>query len=126
VRESDGLALSSRNRYLDAAAREHARRIPEGLSAAHAAFASGERRVSSLVAAVRARVEPVANSIDYVTVADADSVEPFGEGAVVPGNRALVALAVRLGGARLIDNVVLGEDPAPIAGFALRGEGAPA
>jgi pantoate--beta-alanine ligase len=125
VREPDGLALSSRNRYLDAGARERARRIPEGLSAAHAAFVSGERRVSTLLAAVRARLEPVADSIDYVTLADADTVEPIASGGVV-AERALIALAARIGGARLIDNVVLGEDPAPIPDFAQRGEGASA
>lgn len=115
TREADGLAMSSRNRYLSDADRAKALAIPEGLSAAHRAFAAGERRAGALVALVRAKVEPVATSIDYVEAADADSVRLFGGGDVV-ADRALLALAVRIGGTRLIDNVVLGEDPAPIAG----------
>ena len=115
TREADGLAMSSRNRYLSDADRAKALAIPEGLSAAHRAFAAGERRAGALVALVRAKVEPVATSIDYVEAADADSVRLFGGGDVV-ADRTLLALAVRIGGTRLIDNVVLGEDPAPIAG----------
>jgi pantoate--beta-alanine ligase len=117
VREADGLALSSRNRYLDSTARANARRIPEGLSFAHAAFTRGVRRAGDLVRLVRERVEPVSSSIDYVTVANATNAEPFGENENV-GDRAFLAIAVRMGGARLIDNVVLGEDPAPIPDFA--------
>jgi pantoate--beta-alanine ligase len=115
VREADGLAMSSRNRYLSADDRAKARAIPEGLTAAHRAFASGERRAGALVGLVRAKVEPVATSIDYVEAADADSVRLFAPGDAVP-DRALLAVAARIGGTRLIDNVVLGEDPAPIAG----------
>jgi len=58
-------------------------------------------------------VERGADSIDYVDVTDADSLAPFPEGAKVAG-RALVAIACRLGATRLIDNVVLGEDPSPV------------
>jgi pantoate--beta-alanine ligase len=63
--------------------------------------------------ATRAVVEKDADSIDYVDVTDADSLAPFPESARV-GERALVAIACRIGGTRLIDNVVLGEDPSPI------------
>lgn len=115
TREADGLAMSSRNRYLSEADRAKARAIPEGLSAAHRAFAAGERRAGALVGLVRAKVDPVATSIDYVEAADAESVKLFGADETVP-DRALLALAVRIGGTRLIDNVVLGEDPAPITG----------
>lgn len=113
VREADGVALSSRNRYLSPDAREKARAIPEGLSLAARAFAAGERRAAELARLCRERVAPVAESIDYVTVADADSVVPIEAGAST-GERAVLAVAVRLGGARLIDNVVLGEDAAPV------------
>jgi pantoate--beta-alanine ligase len=51
----------------------------------------------------------VARSIDYVDVADADALVPFADDAAVP-ERALVAVACRIGTTRLIDNVVLGED----------------
>lgn len=114
VREPDGLAMSSRNRYLSEADRASARAIPLGLSDAHRAFEAGERRASALVGLVRARVEPVAASVDYVDVADADSLRVFAPDEPVP-DRALIAVAARFGGARLIDNVVLGEDPPPIA-----------
>ncbi len=116
VREPDGLALSSRNRYLDANARQAARTIPEGLSLAVRAFSNGERRVATLTSLVRSRVEPVATSIDYVTVADPERATAL-EGETVTSDRALLATAVHIGGARLIDNVVLGEEHAPISGF---------
>ncbi len=66
-----------------------------------------------LAALARASVAEVATSIDYVDVADPESVRVLAPGERA-GARALLAPAIRLGGARLIDNVVLGEDPAPI------------
>jgi pantoate--beta-alanine ligase len=115
IREPDGLAMSSRNRYLSEADRGRARRIPEALSRAVRAFAEGERRPSELERIARAHVEPAVDSIDYVTVADAESTVPLSDENGIGGSRALLAVAVRVGPARLIDNVVLGEDPAPIA-----------
>lgn len=115
VREPDGLAMSSRNRYLSPSDRDRARAIPRGLSAAYRAFSSGERRAGALVRLAREPVEPVATSIDYVDIADADSLRVFGPDEIV-AERAVIAVAARFSGARLIDNVVLGEDPAPLAG----------
>jgi pantoate--beta-alanine ligase len=115
VREPDGLAMSSRNRYLSAEQRAAARAIPAGLTDAHRAFSRGERGAGALVALVRSLVEPIATSIDYVDIADADTLEVFAPDRLV-GGRAVIALAARLAGARLIDNVVLGEDTAPIQG----------
>jgi pantoate--beta-alanine ligase len=113
VREPDGLALSSRNAYLSPDQRAAALAIPRGLSAATALFARGERDAGVLAAAARESVARIATSIDYVDVADPDNLRVFAPGERT-GERALLALAIRLGGARLIDNVVLGEDPAPI------------
>lgn len=113
MRESDGLALSSRNAYLSPDERQKARAIPEGLSAAVAAFAGGERSVAALISAARSRIERTATSIDYVAVADPVRVAPLADDATVDG-KALLAVAARYGSTRLIDNVVLGEDPAPI------------
>lgn len=113
VREPDGVAMSSRNRYLSEADRAGARAIPLGLTEAHRAFSAGERRAGALVSMVRAKIEPVATSIDYVDIADAASLRVFTADETVP-ERAVIALAARFGGARLIDNVVLGEDPSPI------------
>ncbi len=111
VREASGLAMSSRNAYLSADERHRALSLSRGLRLAYAAYASGERKATVLTGLVRAEVEPVTDSIDYVDVTDADSLVPF-EGDASVGSRALVAIACRIGKTRLLDNVVLGEDPA--------------
>jgi pantoate--beta-alanine ligase len=112
IREPDGLAMSSRNAYLSSEERERALGLSRGLSAAVRAFATGERRAGVLRNAALAAIEPIATSIDYVTVADADAIEPFADGDETP-ERVLLAVACRVGTTRLIDNVVLGEDPPP-------------
>ncbi|MEO5730281.1 MAG: pantoate--beta-alanine ligase, partial [Byssovorax sp.] len=113
VREPDGLAMSSRNAYLSPEQRRAALAIPRGLTAAARAFAAGERRAGALAGLARAEVAAIATSIDYVDVADPDSVRVLGAAELV-SERALLALAIRLGGARLIDNMVLGEEPPPL------------
>ena len=128
VRESDGLALSSRNAYLSPAERARALGLSRGLRAAWAAFDRGERDAAALRAQVRHEVESVADRIDYVEVVDADELTPFSgriddrerredngknEENEEHKGRALVAIACHIGKTRLIDNVVLGEDPLP-------------
>jgi pantoate--beta-alanine ligase len=113
IREQDGLAMSSRNAYLSRETRARAVAIPRGLTDAARAFALGERRVGELVRLVRARIEPIADSIDYIDAADPETLQVFGPDRTAP-ERTLVAVAIRTGGARLIDNMVLGEDPPPI------------
>ncbi len=113
VREADGLAMSSRNAYLSADERARALSLSRGLGAVAKAFAGGERRADALRSLVLAQVELAATSIDYVTVADADALVPFPAGADV-GERAVTAIACRIGTTRLIDNLVLGEDPSPV------------
>jgi pantoate--beta-alanine ligase len=113
VREADGLAMSSRNAYLSVDERSRALCLARGLSAASALFDGGERRAGALRRAARAEVERGASSIDYIDVADPDRLAPASDDAVVE-SRALLAVACRVGGTRLIDNVVLGEDPAPL------------
>jgi pantoate--beta-alanine ligase len=114
LRDLDGLALSSRNQYLSTLERERALAVPRGLSAAARAFASGERRAGFLRRAVTSFVEPAASRIDYVTVADPETLEPLSDDAVTD-RRVLVAVAAFVGTTRLIDNVVLGEDKDPLA-----------
>lgn len=114
VREPDGLAMSSRNAYLSAAARQRALAIPRGLAAAVVAFEGGERRVGALRSLAAGPIEAAADRVDYVEIADADSIEPLASDASVEG-RTVLATAARFDGARLIDNVVFGEDAAPIA-----------
>ncbi|MFO0697041.1 MAG: pantoate--beta-alanine ligase [Polyangiales bacterium] len=109
VREPDGLALSSRNRYLDPAARDKALAIARGLRAAHDAFVAGERDPAALGALVRGPIEAVFDRIDYVAVADPETLLPLER----PSERVILLVAAFLGTTRLIDNLVLGEDPRP-------------
>jgi pantoate--beta-alanine ligase len=114
LREPDGLALSSRNVFLSTEERARALGIARALSAAVQAFASGERIAGELQ---NAALEPLNQSglrLEYATLADADELVPILDEARV-GDRALFAVAGFMGKTRLIDNVVLGEDPAPIA-----------
>ena len=107
AREADGLAISSRNRYLDAAQRDKAGAIIRGLRAADAAYREGEREVAALVALARAPVEQAFDSIDYVAAADADTLRPLSE---APADRVVLLVAALMGKTRLIDNAVLGHD----------------
>lgn len=111
VREPDGMAKSSRNRYLSPADRQRALAIAAALRAVHAAFAAGERGAAALEAALRGPLAAL-DSLDYATLANPDTLQPLPSGPRV-GERVLVAIAGHFGGTRLIDNVVLGEDPAP-------------
>lgn len=109
VREADGLALSSRNRYLTASERDAALGIARGLRSAQHAFLAGERTSPALVAACATEVERSGLRIQYVELVDADALLPFD--AQRSAERALLAVAAYAGNTRLIDNVVLGEDP---------------
>ena len=106
VRENDGLAMSSRNRYLSAEERVRALAIVTGLRAATVAWEAGERREGELVALVRDKLAASFDSIDYIALADADVLTPIEH---VAKDRALLAVAARIGKTRLIDNTVLGE-----------------
>jgi pantoate--beta-alanine ligase len=122
LRDSDGLALSSRNAYLSAAERERALAIPRALSAAVSAFAAGERHVGTLRAAALTELAAAGLRLDYATIAGADDLSPITDDAS-SSERALFAIAGFMGKTRLIDNVVLGEDPAPIASPKNLGDG---
>lgn len=108
VREPDGLAMSSRNRYLSVEERGRAAEIPRALGAAVRRWERGERDAEGVRREVERALTGVADSIDYVDVRDPDSLEPY-----AGGGRALLAIAIRVGKTRLIDNVVLGEERAP-------------
>lgn len=112
VREPDGLAMSSRNAYLAVEERARARGISRGLASVARAFASGERRSGILRALALSSIEPIATSIDYVTLADPDELTPIADDETT-SERVLLAVACHVGKTRLIDNVVLGEDPPP-------------
>jgi pantoate--beta-alanine ligase len=109
IREPDGLALSSRNRYLSAAERERALGIVTGLRSAYDAWTGGERRPDALRALAAAPVEERFDRADYVAAVDPETLLVRKD----PESRLLLAIAAHLGNTRLIDNVVLGEDPRP-------------
>jgi len=106
VRESDGLALSSRNAYLDPAERRQAVALSAALGATHEAFAAGERNAAALVALMRRRLDAErALRVEYLAVAEPRALAPV---ETVDADT-VVALAARLGRTRLIDNIILGE-----------------
>lgn len=114
VRESDGLALSSRNVHLGPVAREQALRISESLAIAEQMLASGERSTASILEAVRKKLsEATQATIDYAELRDPSELELVGDEVEGP---TLLAIALQftadadgLGAdVRLIDNRVLG------------------
>ncbi|MBI5467586.1 MAG: pantoate--beta-alanine ligase [Deltaproteobacteria bacterium] len=104
VREPDGLARSSRNRYLSPEEREAARCVPEAIEAAKEAFSAGVNDASLLTGKMKKIIEKQPRAVvDYIKVCDTESLEDLG---MIETN-GLVALAVKIGPARLIDNCVL-------------------
>jgi pantoate--beta-alanine ligase len=106
VRDAAGLALSSRNVYLAPAEREQALGLSAALAAAHAAFDAGERDA----APITGRIETVLGmypglAVEYIAVVEPDALTPVAR----VDERTVVALAARVGGTRLIDNIVLGQ-----------------
>lgn len=108
VRESDGVAMSSRNAYLNADQREAARCLSRSLSKAECLVRQGEVSAKTIVDAVIAelKAEPLA-VVEYVAICDAETLEPLEQ----LGHSALLALSVTIGQARLIDNKVLLRSP---------------
>ena len=99
VREPDGLAMSSRNRYLSAEDRQRALCLSEALRNAEAALAMGERDTARLVRLVRDSMTPV--EIDYVELVDAATMTRVDQ----VDRPILLAVAAQVGPARLIDNL---------------------
>jgi pantoate--beta-alanine ligase len=104
VREPDGLAMSSRNAYLDGETRERAAALSRALRAAQAAAAAGASSVEAVLAAARAELEAAGIEPEYLEARDAEDLEPV---TGLNGRPVLVAVAARVGDARLIDNVVI-------------------
>jgi pantoate--beta-alanine ligase len=114
IREADGLALSSRNAYLDEDARRRALRLSEGLLAAKAAFEAGERNGAKLVEIARKPLAGV-DSVQYLELVDTQNLEPI----QCPVDRsAALCVAAYVGSTRLIDNVLLSPPASDLAGSA--------
>jgi pantoate--beta-alanine ligase len=108
VRELDGLALSSRNIYLNPEERKSALALSRSMSAIQARFESGERDARRLVATGKEAInEESLVRLDYLEIVDPDTLEPVAE----ITRPALAAVAAFVGSTRLIDNVLL--YPAP-------------
>lgn len=103
VREADGLAMSSRNVYLDADARAQAPALNRALDAAASVFEAGERDGDSILAAAHRVLAEAGITPDYLELRDAETLESVTR---VDGD-ALLAVAARVGAARLIDNHTL-------------------
>jgi pantoate--beta-alanine ligase len=104
VREEDGLALSSRNAYLDPEERERASAISRALLAAQRAAVEGETSIDALVEVARNELRSAGIEPEYVEARSAEDLSPIAE---LNGGFVLMAVAARVGRARLIDNVVI-------------------
>jgi len=106
VRESDGLAMSSRNAYLDADQRKRALALHRSLTRVQRMADGGQRKASELVAAGRAEFAGESSvRLDYLEIVDPDTLDPVDS---ISGG-ALVAVAAFVGSTRLIDNILLGK-----------------
>ena len=103
VREPDGLAMSSRNVYLDADARQRAAGICASLRAAQAAVRAGDRDAGAVRSMIVAAIEAAGGRVDYVELVDPDLLTPVAD--LGQPTRAIVA--AWFGGARLLDNLAL-------------------
>jgi pantoate--beta-alanine ligase len=108
VREPDGLAMSSRNRYLDPGERQAALVLPEALRRARRAVAEGEPSANRVRQILRETIESRGEvRLEYAEVADAETLEPLDR--LGAGRPAVALVAARVGPTRLIDNMALTE-----------------
>ena len=106
VREPDGLAMSSRNVYLSAEQRAESTVLYRSLQLAEGLIAKGGRDCPAILAEMQKlfKLHPSA-SVEYISIADSVTLEELKT--LTPGAAVLVSMAVRIGGVRLIDNVVV-------------------
>jgi pantoate--beta-alanine ligase len=105
VREDSGLAISSRNLYLTTDEQQSATVLHKALKQAKTAFKEGERNAGRLADVIRSTVETEPRArLDYVTIADAETLEKLDR---LDDRPTLVALAAYVGKTRLIDNMIL-------------------
>lgn len=105
VRDSDGLALSSRNVYLSAREKSDALVLSRSLQKAKEIILRGERKAGKIIAVMRNEISRKKSArIDYIAIAHAQTLEPL----EYVKKKALIALAVYFGKTRLIDNIIIG------------------
>jgi pantoate--beta-alanine ligase len=105
VRAADGLAMSSRNAYLDPDERKRALVLQRSLLRAEHLAESGERNAARLIAAGREEIDKESSvRLDYFEIVNPDTLDPLED---ISGG-GLVAVAAVVGGTRLIDNILLG------------------
>ncbi len=106
VREADGLAMSSRNKYLKKNERSSALTLFSSLKLAQKLYSSGERKASVIINEVKKLIKKAEfTDIDYVKICETDTLNDVDE----ISNKSVIALAVKVGETRLIDNHVFGE-----------------
>jgi pantoate--beta-alanine ligase len=103
IRESDGLAMSSRNRYLSPPDRQRALILFRSLQLAREMYDRGERQAAAIEAELRKVLSAQVDALDYIGIADAETLEPL---ETLAGST-VVLLAARIGSTRLIDNCLL-------------------
>ena len=104
IREKDGVAMSSRNKYLNQEERQDARILSESLRMAEGLIKSGQRNVSEIIRKMKDMIEAKPSArIDYIAIVDAGTLADLD----TAKGRILIALAVFIGKTRLIDNVIL-------------------
>ncbi|MRR34931.1 pantoate--beta-alanine ligase [bacterium] len=104
VREEDGIAMSSRNKYLSPDERRNAQILSRSLKHAQERLSQGERQASIIRSEVQGMISGTPGCmVDYIEIVDPDSLKPVG----LITDRAVMAMAVRVGKTRLIDNLTL-------------------
>jgi pantoate--beta-alanine ligase len=103
VREPDGLAISSRNEYLDSEEREQASVLFEAVTTAEETIHGGEQEAEAVVRAMKSKLAAAPDGeVEYADVVDANTLQPTDH--LAPGQEVLAAVAVYFGDTRLIDN----------------------
>jgi pantoate--beta-alanine ligase len=102
IREPDGLAMSSRNRYLTTEERDRATAVFHGLRAAADLYSAGERDARPLADAARAVMEDSGVAVEFAELRDAETLGPYSA-----ERAAVLAVSARVGDTTLIDNIVL-------------------
>lgn len=103
IREKDGLALSSRNKYLSAEERENALVLSRSLKEAQQMLLSGEKDIANAIDFIKAKIGEKGGKVDYVECVDAETLEDVRE---KTSREIMIVLAAYFGSTRLIDNIL--------------------